>query len=208
MRLSPRTTARLLLFISLVWLYAAIGQAQTSTSTGNYSMLASPLSTTPESTITVQWLAPTNHSTEDWVGLFLVGLKDSGSSIIAWKYVPAGASGILTFQAPNVMVPHKYEFRYFVNNGWTKKATSNQVTVTRQPASSSPPPPNPPPPSSPPPSLTPPPSTTPTGGNGRASPPSYSTNLHQRVHGSRISCDRRAGRVRHRVLEGSKQSLR
>ena len=171
-------------------------------------MLASPLSTTPESTITVQWLAPTNHSTEDWVALFLVGLKDSGSSIIAWKYVPAGASGILTFQAPNVMVPHKYEFRYFVNNGWTKKATSNQVTVTRQPASSSPPPPNPPPPSSPPPSLTPPPSTTPTGGTVAPPPPSYSTNLHQRVHGSRISCDRRAGRVRHRVLEGSKQSLR
>ena len=109
MHLSPRTTVRLLALVSLVWLNAAAGQAQTGTSTGNYSMLASPVSTAPQSTITVQWQAPAKNSTEDWIGLFLVGHKDSGSSIITWKYVPAGASGIMSFQAPNVMIPHTYE---------------------------------------------------------------------------------------------------
>lgn len=175
MQLSPRTTVRLLAFVSLVWLNAAAGQAQTSTSTGNYSMLASPVSTAPQSTITVQWQAPAKHSSEDWIGLFLVGHKDSGSSIISWKYVPAGAIGIMSFQAPNVMVPHTYEFRYFVNNGWAKKTTSNQVTVSRLTASTPPPPAPSPTPPPPPPSVTPTSPTTTTGGTVAPPPPPPST---------------------------------
>jgi hypothetical protein len=51
---------------------------------------------------------------------------------IGWKYVPAGAVGTLAFTAPNLVAPATtatYQFRYFLNDGYTKVATSNNFVV-------------------------------------------------------------------------------
>jgi hypothetical protein len=85
------------------------------------------------------------------------------SSFVDWKYLtntksagqPGTTGATLTFAMPST--PGTYQFRFFANDGFTRLATSGDVTVsgaTEPPL----PPPSTPPPSTPPPS-TPPPST-------------------------------------------------
>ena len=67
----------------------------------------------------------------DWLVLAAVGAPDS--SVLQWTYVGAG----VTSRAWTVTMPAaagNYEFRLFLNGGYTRAATSAPVTVGRAPA--------------------------------------------------------------------------
>jgi hypothetical protein len=91
-----------------------------------YTLTASPSTVLPGASITVNWTAPSGHSTTDWIGLYAKGAPDT--NYISYQYVSSSTSGTLTFIAPSTA--GTYEFRYFLNNVYNKVATSNSVTVT------------------------------------------------------------------------------
>jgi Ca-activated chloride channel family protein len=76
--------------------------------------------------MTASWTAPTGRPATDWVGLFAVGTPNT--SYIAWGYTGGAMSGSLPFTAP--ANGGRYEFRYFLNDGFTSAATSNTVLVS------------------------------------------------------------------------------
>jgi hypothetical protein len=94
-----------------------------------YALAASPSTVNPGQAITVTWTAPSGQSALDWIGLYKVGDPDMGYS--AWQHTGGTQSGNTTFTAPSQT--GEYEFRYFLNNGYTKVATSNTVTVGGSP---------------------------------------------------------------------------
>lgn len=103
-----------------------------------YALTASPGALSPGGTVSVAWQAPSTHGTRDWVGLFLAGRPSAGNTVITWKYVPGGTSGIMTFAAPTLEPNQLYEFRYLLNDGYTKAATSNPIRAAVGTASPSP----------------------------------------------------------------------
>lgn len=95
------------------------------TCAASYGLILSGTTYAPGEPITVQWSAPSNHFTTDWVGLYKTGT--SNTSYLTYKYVPAGSSGSLSFTAP--AEAGTYEFRYLLNNGYTHVASSSSFTV-------------------------------------------------------------------------------
>ncbi len=78
--------------------------------------------------VTVDWSAPAEHSPTDWVGLYRSG--DPDTDFLSWQYTGSPTAGSMTFTAP--LPAGQYEFRYFLDDGFTRAATSNTVTVPRR----------------------------------------------------------------------------
>src|SRR5207253_6026152 len=86
----------------------------------------------PGGTITVTIVGGPAYTT-DWVGLTPVNGADNAS--VDWKYLSGStapplvglATATVTFFAPTTA--GVYNVRFFSSNGWTKLATSNNVTV-------------------------------------------------------------------------------
>jgi endonuclease/exonuclease/phosphatase family metal-dependent hydrolase len=96
------------------------------TPTQGYSVTASPSTVSPGHAITVTWTAANGRPANDWIGLHKVG--DPETNYISWQYTQGAPSGTMTFTAPSP--EGQYEFRYFTNNGYTKVATSDIVSVS------------------------------------------------------------------------------
>jgi hypothetical protein len=75
--------------------------------------------------VTVDWSAAAGHSAGDLIGLFAVG--DPDTNVLAQQNTGAATTGRLTFTLP--ARAGQFEFRYFLSDGVSKKATSNTVTV-------------------------------------------------------------------------------
>jgi glucose/arabinose dehydrogenase len=91
-----------------------------------FSLSVNPGTANPGQTLTVTWTAPSGRPANDWIGLYKVG--DPETSFISWQYTGGAPSGSTTYIAPSQ--PGQYEFRYFTNNGYSRVATSNTVTVS------------------------------------------------------------------------------
>lgn len=92
-----------------------------------YTVNAGPDAVTAGATITVDWSAADKHAPTDWVGLYRVGAPDT--RVISWQYTDSATTGHLSFTAPRRQ--GRYEFRYFLNDGFTRAAKSNRVRVRR-----------------------------------------------------------------------------
>ena len=75
--------------------------------------------------------APTST---DWIGLSAQGAANT--SFVAWMYVSCSttpgapaAAGSCPFTIPSTVTPGTYELRLFSNDGYTRLATSNPLTV-------------------------------------------------------------------------------
>lgn len=79
----------------------------------------------PGATINVDWTGAAKHSDKDWVGLYAAG--DPDVSYLSWQYTGAATTGHMTFQMP--ARPGVYEFRYYLNDGFTLAATGNHIVV-------------------------------------------------------------------------------
>jgi hypothetical protein len=95
---------------------------------GTYSV-SGPPSATRGIAFGANWSAPVDHSTYDWIGLFPAGAPDAG--YVATKYVGSTGvtSGTASFMLSASDASGLYEFRYFINNAWTRGGLSSQFTV-------------------------------------------------------------------------------
>jgi pectin methylesterase-like acyl-CoA thioesterase len=75
--------------------------------------------------LTVNFSAGVGHSSDDFVGLFKAG--DVDTNPLTMQKAGAGTIGHLTFTAPQA--PGSYEFRYFLNDGYTRAASSATFVV-------------------------------------------------------------------------------
>jgi hypothetical protein len=105
--------------------YSSVDTSNPVQVTAAYTLSASPSTVAANGTITVNWTAPPEHATNDWIGMFAVGSPNT--SYLAYRWVASGTSGSVTFTAP--ATPGSYEFRYLPNNGYSSVDTSNAVQV-------------------------------------------------------------------------------
>ena len=91
---------------------------------GGYTLAIADTSVDSGQAVTVTWQTDNTPSSRDWVGLYKVGSADR--SFLAYKYVNQNNPSI-TFTPSG---SGEYEFRYFLNNGYTRVATSEVVTVS------------------------------------------------------------------------------
>ena len=92
------------------------------------SLVASPATAVPGSTVTASWTDLAASSSLDWIGLFAPGAPDT--SFVTYRYTTGSASGSVPFTIPASLAPGTYELRLFSNGGFTRLATSNNITVT------------------------------------------------------------------------------
>lgn len=77
--------------------------------TESYSMAGVPPAR-PGQQVTVNYTAPSNHSAEDWIGIFRIG---GDRTNLDWKRVPQGPCGYILLVAPG---PGEYKIYYVISN--------------------------------------------------------------------------------------------
>jgi hypothetical protein len=80
--------------------------------------------------LNVTYYIPSGAGTQAWIGLYAVGAQH-GSSFpsIYWNYVTGTAGTLVVPAASAPTSPGLYEFRYFINSGYTVSAYSSPITV-------------------------------------------------------------------------------
>jgi len=107
--------------ITVICILAALASA--SSAQAQWTLNASPSSTSSGNTATVTWSAPSGSPTTDWIGLYKVG----GAALYNWIYTNGTNSGNAAFTMPE---NGSFEFRYYLNGGNTQVAASNTVAVS------------------------------------------------------------------------------
>jgi len=127
-------TYRLRLFANDSFTRLAESNAITVTG-GGTQLTASPASVPAGGTVTATWSGIPSPTPTDWIGLFVQGAPDT--AYIDWIYVscsktPGGAqaTGSCPFVIPPDLPPGTYELGLLANDGFTRLATSNPITVT------------------------------------------------------------------------------
>lgn len=84
-------------------------------------------------TVSITWSAPVGHSSSDWVALAKVG--SPMTSYVSWTYTGTATSGVFTTTVPtwDLQADTQFEFRYFLNNGYTLAATSSSFGLNQYP---------------------------------------------------------------------------
>lgn len=97
---------------------------------------ASPTAVLPGGTVSASWSGIAAPTTTDWIGLYVAGAPDVGTSI-DWMYVScsksasgAQGSGSCPFVGPTTA--GTYELRLWSNDGYTRLATSSALIVSTQ----------------------------------------------------------------------------
>lgn len=98
------------------------------------SIAASPTTLTRGGTVTVSWSGILSASPADWYALSLIGAPDG--SYWSWAYVSctsaptiAKVSGSCPFAIPANLPAGTYQLRMYSNNGFTRLATSDPLTL-------------------------------------------------------------------------------
>jgi phosphodiesterase/alkaline phosphatase D-like protein len=105
----------------------------TTTALAAPTLTATPASVTAGAQVSVAWSGVVSPTINDWIGLYPQGAADT--AFAKWVFTATctnstgtpKASGSCTFTMPTTT--GVYEFRLFAANGYTKLATSGQVTV-------------------------------------------------------------------------------
>jgi len=100
---------------------------QVTGSPGIYSLSGVPASAGPGSGVSVTFNVPTNHSVQDWIGLYAVGA--AAAAFESWLRVPVGATGTLQLSVP-LNASGSHEVRYFVGDSYDLAATSAALSVS------------------------------------------------------------------------------
>src|SRR5205823_6082380 len=102
--------------------------------TSGPSLGASPASVSRGGSVTATWSGIAAPTSTDWIGLAAQGAANT--SFVAWMYVSCSttpgapaAAGSCPFTIPSTVTPGTYELRLFSNDGYTRLATSNPLTV-------------------------------------------------------------------------------
>lgn len=90
-----------------------------------YTLTSSLNTVTTGSQLSVSWTAP-RGGTWDWVAFFKMGAPSESYENYWWRYTNGAPSGTLTLTA---LEPGRYEFRYFLDDGFEETARTSPVTV-------------------------------------------------------------------------------
>jgi parallel beta-helix repeat protein len=111
---------------------ATLTPSGTATTGTGATLSASPATVPTGGTAMASWAGIASPTATDWIGLYPVGAADNFN--LDWKYVScsqspsmARASGSCSFTMPTT--GDNFEFRLFANDGLSRLATSNTVTV-------------------------------------------------------------------------------
>jgi len=128
-------TFELRLFTNNTYTRLATSNAIAVTALVTASLGASPTTVAAGGSVTATWSSIANPTTTDWIGLYPSGAADT--AFVAWMYVScsktpglAVAAGSCGLSIPATVAAGTYELRLFANNGYTRLATSNSLTVT------------------------------------------------------------------------------
>ena len=127
--------------LALAWLLVAACVAVPVATAGGPSVTATPSTVGGGQSVTVSWNGVTAPTATDWIGLYRQGTANT--SIIVWFFTAtcsSSAGAVTAAGSCSVRMPTAtgtYDFRLFANNGYTRLATSGQITV-----GGSPPPPD------------------------------------------------------------------
>jgi hypothetical protein len=87
-----------------------------------------PSTVAPGGTLTMTWTGISGPTPKDWVTMNPLNNNDHLWS--AWEYTTGTVSGSKTFVIPSTLTAGTYDLRLFANDGWTRLALSNVLTVT------------------------------------------------------------------------------
>ena len=125
---------------------SAAGGGVSKTTVFTLTVSAPPVATTPTlnvspttiaagGMVTATWSGITAPTPKDWIGLYAPGAVNT--AFINWIYVScattaagARASGSCSYTLPTTLTAGNYELRLFSNDGYTRLATSNSLSVT------------------------------------------------------------------------------
>jgi len=95
-----------------------------------YQLTPSIFLTTTGTSFSVTYYVPAGAGTDDWIGLYAVGAPDGAShSSYYWNYATS-TSGTITVPAADApTTAGQYEFRYFLDDGYTIVAYSSPITI-------------------------------------------------------------------------------
>jgi subtilisin family serine protease len=111
-------------FLQNTYTQAGGNSAPVTVTSVPFIITAVPSSVSVGQQVTVSWNVPSGRPATDWVGLYRVGDADTGA--LWWNYTQGTSSGSLSVTAP---ASGQYEFRYFVQNTYTRVAISNSFSV-------------------------------------------------------------------------------
>ena len=91
-----------------------------------YTLEVTPLTVSPEGTVTVTWSAPEGSSAKDWIGLYREG-EPENRRYLTWFYTGGAASGSRDLKMP--ATAGRYVLRYLLDNHYTPTAESAVIEV-------------------------------------------------------------------------------
>jgi hypothetical protein len=107
----------------------------TPAATGSPTLGLGASTVLPGGTVNVTWSGIESPTPGDWIGLYASGADDN--SFQTWIYVScsqtrgaARASGSCPFSLPSTLAPGRYEVRLFSDDGFSRIATSQTLTVS------------------------------------------------------------------------------
>jgi hypothetical protein len=95
--------------------------------TAGPSVSASPVAVAAGASLTINWAGISAPTATDWVTL--VPLNGLDTSYVVWSYTTGAASGSLSLAVPASAPSGTYEVRLYAENGFTRLAVSNLVSV-------------------------------------------------------------------------------
>ena len=111
------------------------GFTVTTGGTASPTLTVNPKTAKAGATVTASWNAIPVPTPKDWIGLYTPGAADT--KFINWMYVScstvagsARSSGSCSYGLPAKLSAGSYELRLFANDGYTRLATSNTLTVS------------------------------------------------------------------------------
>jgi hypothetical protein len=127
-------TYELRLFANNGYTLLAVSEPLTVTESAAASLSVSPSTITSGGTATASWSEIASPTAKDWIGLYQPGSSDK--AYLAWRFTTGTATGDVPFTIPTSVAAGAYELRLFANNGYTRLAVSNALTVTAPPQAS------------------------------------------------------------------------
>jgi hypothetical protein len=76
--------------------------------------------------VTVNWTAPSNHSTRDWIAIFPEGVTPHEGANVGWQWVPKGPCGYVLLTAP---VPGRYNIWLLADGGYSPSGGAVSLLV-------------------------------------------------------------------------------
>ena len=106
---------------------SAANEAQENAAFSQVELKASPDTVQAGQLVTANWDKLANPASDDWIGIFPVGMLDDQR--INFTFTQGGSTGSLSIAVPLSLAPGEYDLRMFVKNTWQRIGISSRFRV-------------------------------------------------------------------------------